>query len=174
MRHSISATTFLSYCPPSFRRSGRKPLYPGDRNEAAFEPLRFFVVVRTTGQKPGRFAGGLWASAQRNVPADARQSLRERNGKTLAANRVLRFSQRMSGTDIAGSKLSASMTRQNGRRQAVPCFVLGKDGQPPSFASSLCPQAAADTVPVSAPSASPPGFRQSVVFRRVEVAHDAV
>jgi hypothetical protein len=166
MRHSISATTFLSYCPPSFRRSGRKPLYPGDRNEAVFEPLRFFVVVRTTGQKPGRFAGGLWASAQRNGPGYARQSLRERNGKTLAANLILRFPRRMSAPNNTGSKLSACPTRQERERpSAVSSLELGKEGVTPSVASSPVPRAAADTVPVSVPS----GFSGVVAPRLFEV-----
>jgi hypothetical protein len=78
-------------------------------------------------------------------------SSRRRSRKPLAATVILRFSQRMSGDDSAGSKLSASMTRQHGRRIGVSCVDnLARRGSP-SVASFPVPQAAAETVPVSAP-----------------------
>jgi hypothetical protein len=163
------ASIFLPYCPASFPRTRRTALYPGTGNEAVLEPLRFFVRDRTSGQKPGRYVPGLLTAGQRNALVCAPQSFRERNRKTLAANRVARFTHRMSGANNAGSKLSAFITRQNRRRPAVPCFELGKEGQTPSVASSPVPQAAADTVPVSAPSSFPLGLRQAAAFRRVEV-----
>jgi hypothetical protein len=60
--------------------------------------------------------------------------------------------------DIAHSKLSAFITRQQGRRQsALPVAQLGKEGT--SVASSLVPLARhAETVPVSAPF----GFRAAL------------
>jgi hypothetical protein len=169
MPYRISAPPLFPYRPPLFSRSGRMASYPGFRNEAVFKPLRFFVCDGRSGQKPGRFAGGLLAAAQRNASAYARQSLCERNGKRLAANRCLRFSLCMSGTDSAGSKLSAFITRQSGNRPNAGFLIeLGKGGTP--VASPMCRlRRHAETVPVSAPFGLPPGFRQAAAFRPVEV-----
>ena len=48
----FSATIFLSYCPPSFPRSGCKPLYPGDRNEAVFEPFVSSLLRERPAERP--------------------------------------------------------------------------------------------------------------------------
>jgi hypothetical protein len=86
----------------------------------------------------------------------AASSLQSRIRKSLAANQYSRFTRSMSGTDNAGSKLSAYDTRQHRTRRAVPCVDnLARVAKPP-VASPLVPPAAADTVPVSARSALPP------------------
>lgn len=97
------------------------------------------------------------------------ESLRSRIRKTLAVNRVPRFTHRMRVPNNAASKLSASLTRQHRKRQAVPCVDnLARVAKPP-VASPLVPHAATDTLRVSAPSASPPCFCQPVISRGVEV-----
>src|SRR5580658_5706475 len=54
---------------------------------------------------------------------------RSRNAKTLAANRGSRFSRGMRNGNTEGSKLSASLTRPQGRRKfAFPVGQLGKGG----------------------------------------------
>jgi hypothetical protein len=176
--------SFLPTARLRLRDSRPTSLYPGSRNEAVLEPLRFSARDRRSDKKSRRTASGFLAAGQRNTPTCARYSLRERNGKTLVANQRCRFTYRMSGPNNAGSKLSASMTRQDRKRRAVPYLELGKVGKAPRCIPPSCRKAAPDTVPVfapcyrkelrrgkpvSAPSASPPGFRQAGAFRCVEV-----
>jgi hypothetical protein len=76
---------------------------------------------------------------------------RSRNAKWLAANRVTRFTGRMRNGDIAGSKLSASLTRPHSGRLIAPCVgQLGKGGGPPLHPPCRFARHA-ETVPVSTP-----------------------
>jgi len=82
---------------------------------------------------------------------------RERNAKSFAPKLILRFSQRMIFADSTDSKLCALITRHATWHRLSDGDVaqLGK-GQgfaPPHCIPSRMPQASAETVPVSAPSA---------------------
>jgi hypothetical protein len=171
---SIQRTpTLLSYRPPLFPQSRRIRLYPGHQNEAVLEPLRFSVCDRRSNQKSGRCATGLLDLAQRNAAVCARQSLRQRNAKSLAVAPILGFHPIMSAANNSRSKLSALITRQRRKRQGVPSVDnLARWAEPP-VASPLVPQAAADTLRVSGPSASPPAFPRAASFCRARSA-DAV
>jgi hypothetical protein len=76
---------------------------------------------------------------------------RERNTNLFAENQILDSTRRMSTADKPGSKLSASMTRQQGRRVvAFPVEHLGKGVEPPLHPPCRFARHA-ETVPVSAP-----------------------
>jgi hypothetical protein len=185
MRHRNPLSPLSPYCPctpaPEFPLFGshaqaQPPAVIHQARRASVLPS----VVRLKVRKTEREASRLSRFPQSDHSATGTQyilfptahsanSLRERNRKTLAANRVPGFTRRMTVADIGGSKLSASLTRQNRRRPAVPCFVnLGRVARPP-VPSPLVPQAAAETVPVSALFELQPGYRQAAVFRAVEV-----
>lgn len=190
MRCRISAAIFFSSCPGSPRpvsplwSSHAEPIPPAVFHRARrLRILPSAVLLRD--RKAGRRASRLSRFPQPDHSATETRSTffptahradtsRQPNRKMLAANRVAGFTRSMGGPNNAGSKLSACPTRQNGKRQAVSCFELGKEGQTPSVASSPVPQAAADTLRVSASSASPPGFRQPVCFCVVRCSHAAV
>lgn len=79
------------------------------------------------------------------------ESLRRRIVKLLAANRVSRFPPAMISARTANSKLSASLTRQQGRRlAAAPVEQLGKGETPVASPVRRCVRRA-ETLPVSAP-----------------------
>ena len=152
MQSRNSASSFCSYRP----RLQPPPCFSRARRESAL---------------PLDVAGNPKASPRNGLTFSSltAKSFRRRNAKSLAANRVPRFTRRMSGANNAGSKLSAVRPRQNRRRRAVPCFDnLARWAKPP-VASPLVPQAATETVPVSAPFGLSCGVRHAAVSRPVEV-----
>jgi hypothetical protein len=152
MPHRNSAPSFLSCCPSP-------------------QPPPCFSRARCESALPLDVAGNPKASPRNGLTFSSLtvKSFRRRNAKSLAANRVPRFTRRMSGANNAGSKLSAVRPRQNRRRRAVPCFDnLARWAKPP-VASPLVPQAATETVPVSAPFGLSCGVRHAAVSRPVEV-----
>ena len=152
MQSRNSAPSFCSYRP----RLQPPPCFSRARRESAL---------------PLDVAGNPKASPRNGLTFSSltAKSFRRRNAKSLAANRVPRFTRRMSGANNAGSKLSAVRPRQNRRRRAVPCFDnLARWAKPP-VASPLVPQAATETVPVSAPFGLSCGVRHAAVSRPVEV-----
>jgi hypothetical protein len=153
MQSRNSAPSFCSYRP----RLQPPPCFSRARRESALPPLDV--------------AGNPKASPRNGLTFSSltAKSFRRRNAKSLAANRVPRFTRRMSGANNAGSKLSAVRPRQNRRRRAVPCFDnLARWAKPP-VASPLVPQAATETVPVSAPFGLSCGVRHAAVSRPVKV-----
>lgn len=84
-------------------------------------------------------------------------SFRKRNANLFAANQILDSTRAMVDADSTDSKLCAEVPRHASRNflSEISAAQLGK-GQgfaPPRCIPSLVPQAAAETVPVSAPSA---------------------
>lgn len=87
----------------------------------------------------------------RSVSAEPRpESLRERDGKKLAAILILGFSLGMSATVITGSKLSASLTRPRRRLERASCRgQLGKGAVPPFHPPSCLRRFAAEVYRLS-------------------------
>jgi hypothetical protein len=134
MRHRVSAARSTQHraCPrPCFSRHGL--------------PCRS-IFFRD--RKSGRGASAL----ARVEPHSATGTLRQRNGKQLAAPVILGFSRHMSGAIRSGSKLSACPTRQAGKKRpgAVFPLELGKGGNPPLHPPCRFLRHA-ETVPVSVP-----------------------
>jgi hypothetical protein len=98
------------------------------------------------------------------------KSFRSRIRKSFAAAVILVFSYRMCVADIAGSKLSAVRPRQHGRRVPVACVDNLARGRRSPVASLSCRQAAAETVPVSAPFGRRLGSCHVAGIRAVGVA----
>lgn len=133
MSDRIPAPLFFSYCPST-------DTTPGTRRDA-IAPCRSLIQrVRKAGRKASRLSR---VSPLKYYQCGMR--------KPVAVALILRFSCRMSGADKTGSKLSASMTRQSGRRpSAVSLIELGKGGDPPLHPPCRLWRHA-ETVPVSAP-----------------------
>jgi hypothetical protein len=126
MKPSRPAPHFLSYCPRAI-----VPNFTGRVKVSPFYGLTFF-----------RSGNGIF---------------RDRNTTVCAARLILRFSQRMDHAINDGSKLCAEVPRHATENflSEISMAQLGK-GQgfaPPRCIPSPVPQAAAETVPVSAPSA---------------------
>ena len=152
MTYAISASHLFSYCPST-------ALLRGARSKTR---ERLAASVPMGVRKSGRERPDFLTLRQRIIPplqripfptAPSTQSLCWPNRKTLVSNRGSGFTGRMICVDRAGSKLSASLTRPQGRRtSAFPVGQLGKGGGPPLHPPCRLARHA-ETVPVSAPSA---------------------
>jgi hypothetical protein len=136
--------------------SGVLPLLPRPLPEATQGPTCRPVFLTARLAVPFDFSSycqtGRAASALADAePDSAAATLRQRNGKQLAASVILGFSRHMSGAIRSGSKLSACPTRQAEKRPgAVFLLELGKGGNPPLHPPCRFLRHA-ETVPVSVP-----------------------